>query len=294
MSKEAGGASGLAVGVLGPVELTAGGEPAVVSQNGLRVLLAMLALAANSVVPAVSLIDALWQEPPSRQREGNLHAQIYQLRRRLDALAAGAITGRLVTRPPGYQLTLGDHELDLCVFTATVADGRSLAARGDQAGASAAFGSALALWRGPALADVAMLSARLCAAAGVLEQHRLAAAEDKAEADLAIGRHVEAAAELAGLVAVNPLRERMRCQLMLALYRSGRQADALAAYRQATVALAGRHGIGPGPGLRTLHDRMLRGDPGLLAPAAAGPAAAQLTGLRVLPPVRRQLDRARR
>jgi DNA-binding SARP family transcriptional activator len=294
MSKEAGGASGLAVGVLGPVEVTAGGEPAVVSQNGLRVLLAMLALAANSVVPAVSLIEALWHEPPSRQREGNLHAQIYQLRRRLDAMAPGAFTGRLITRPPGYQLTLGDHELDLCRFTAAVTDARSLAARGDHAGASAGFGSALALWRGPALADVVTLSARLRAAAGVLEQHWLAAAEDKADADLAVGRHVEAAAELASLVAANPLRERMRGQLMLALYRSGRQAEALAAYRQASAAMAGRHGIGPGPALRTLHDRMLRGDSGLLAPSATRPAAVELTGLRVLPPVRRQLERARR
>jgi DNA-binding SARP family transcriptional activator len=289
MGKEAGGASGLAVGVLGPVGVTAGGEPAVLSQNGLRVLLAMLALAANSVVPAVSLIDALWQEPPSRQREGNLHVQIYQLRRRLHTMAP-ALAGRLITRAPGYQLTLAHSELDLSLFTGAVADGRALAGRGDQARASAAFGAALDLWRGPALADVVLLSARLRTAAGVLEQHRLAAIEDKAEADLAVGRHREVAAELASLVAANPLRERMRGQLMLALYRSGRQADALATYHEVRAALADLHGIDPGPSLRGMHVQMLRGDPDLLV----SPSAVGLTGLRVLPPSRRSLERARR
>jgi hypothetical protein len=162
---------------------------------------------------------------------------------------------------------LADHELDMAVFRRDIADGRAALRAGDAAGALDLFTRGLGLWRGAPLADVAGLSQVLGVAAAGLEEQRLAAVEDRADAMLAAGQHRELPGELAGLVAEHPLRERAQGLLMVALYRSGRQADALAAYQHARHRLAEELGIDPGPQLRDLHERILRADPALAAPA---------------------------
>lgn len=285
VSGEQGVQSRLRVGVLGPVQLAAANLPAdTVRQPLLRVLLATLALAANRVVPASVLIDALWEEEPSRQREQNLHVQVYQLRRRLAAAEPGSSQARLVRREPGYQLMLATDELDLAEFKSLAASGRAAAAAGDQRRAATLLRSALNEWRGPALADVAELSDRLAAEASFLSQQRLAVLEDRIEADLMFSRQsgpgaagsarptlAELAAELTQLVAENPLRERLTGQLMLTLYRSGQQARALHAFEAARLVLAEQLGLDPGPELRHLQELILRGDAGLLQGASDAP-----------------------
>ncbi len=206
------------------------------------------------------LISGLWEEDPSPQRERNLHVQVYQLRRRLAEAEPGG--SRLICRDPGHQLALGPSELDLTQFTVLAGRGRLLARSGDHATAAAVLGRALALWRGPALADVVDASARLAADAAALEDQRGAAAEDLAAAQLELGMWAEAASELAGLVAQHPLRERLRGLLMLALYRSGRQADTLECYQLAGTGGVGKTALGapdsrPVPGRPAPHE--LRG-----------------------------------
>src|ERR1700722_18375546 len=161
------------VRLLGPVDVYVSGAPSGISQPGLRILLAMLALCANQVVSVGALIDALWQEEASRQREKNLHVQVHQLRRRLADLEPGRATSRVLTAPPGYMLELGDGELDVRAFAALARTGRQLAAGHDADGAAGLLRQALALWRGPALGDVADACPRLAAEAAGLEGQRL-------------------------------------------------------------------------------------------------------------------------
>src|SRR5580700_3480920 len=145
MAGESDSNRGLMIGLLGPVDAYSCGAATSISQPAQRVLLAMLALSANQVVSVGALIDALWQEQASRQREKNLHVQVHLLRRRLAELEPGRATSRVVTAPPGYMLRLADGELDVQVFAALARCGRSLAAGGDPAAAAGAFGQALAL-----------------------------------------------------------------------------------------------------------------------------------------------------
>ncbi|HXW44649.1 MAG TPA: BTAD domain-containing putative transcriptional regulator [Streptosporangiaceae bacterium] len=264
---------GLLVSLLGPVEVSVSGQPVHVSQPRQRALLALLALSANRVVTAEVLIDGLWAEQQSRPRERNLHAHVSQLRKLLRELEPDAASPRVTTRMPGYQLTLHATELDLTQFAALVARGRQAARGGQPALAEEAFGHALALWRGHALADVVALSGRLADQAAYLEEQRLAVQEDRAEARLAGGRHVELTAELAALVDQHPLRERLRGQLMRALYQSGRQAEALARYQEGRTVLRTELGVNPGQELQDLHRRILRADPAL-APPTMSPALA--------------------
>jgi DNA-binding SARP family transcriptional activator len=276
--KAAADASGPVVGLLGPVDVFVAGSPAGISQSGLRVLLAMLALSANRVVPVGALIEALWQEEASRQREKNLHVLVHLLRRRLAELEPGRAKSRIVTAPPGYLLALGDGELDAETFAALARQGRTLAAAGQPAAASELLGQALKLWRGPALGDVADACPRLEAEAAGLEEQRLAGLEDQADADLAAGRHAEMAGHLPGLIAQFPLRERLRAQLMLALYRCGRQSDALGVYQQARELLRDELGLDPGPRLQALQRQILAADAGLDVPLPARPAGPPAAG----------------
>ncbi|MGO8960670.1 MAG: AfsR/SARP family transcriptional regulator [Streptosporangiaceae bacterium] len=262
----------LVIGLLGPVDVHVSGAAAGISQPGLKILLAMLALSANHVVPVATLIYALWQEDASRQREKNLHVQVHLLRRRLAELEPGRGTSRIVTAPPGYLLSIGDGELDVESFASLARRGRMLAGTGDFAAASDVLGQALGLWRGPALGDVAYSSPRLEAEAAGLEEQRLAVLEDKADADLAAARHSYLAGYLPAMIAQFPLRERLRGQLMLALYRCGRQGDALSAYRDARQVLADELGLDPGPQLQALHQQILTADPRL---AFSPPRASQ-------------------
>jgi DNA-binding SARP family transcriptional activator len=263
----------LAVSLLGPVDVYVARRPAGIPQPGLRILLAMLALSANRVVPVAALIYALWQEDASRQREKNLHVQVHLLRRRLAELEPGRGSSRIITAPPGYLLELRDGELDAQAFASLAQQGRRLAQAGDAVAASDVLGQALRLWRGPALGDVAYASPRLEAEAAGLEEQRLAVLEDQADADLAAGRHSDLSGHLRGMIAQYPLRERLHGQLMLALYRCGRQGDALAAYQQARQVLNSELGLDPGPQLQTLQQRILAGDSRLdFSPSRPDPA----------------------
>ena len=236
----------LAVALLGPVEIgSAGGVMTPVAQPRLRVLLGLLGVAGGRMVTAEALVDGLWGEEWSPTRERNLHALVYQLRRRLAGLEPGG-GARLVRAGAGYRLALGPGELDVAVFGDLAGRGREAARAGDAAGARELFGRALGLWRGAALADAAPLCGRLAGEAARLEEARLAVVEERIGCDLALGRHGEVAGELAGLVAEFPLRERLAALLMTALYRCGRRGEALAVYDATRRVLAG--GAGPGPG----------------------------------------------
>jgi DNA-binding SARP family transcriptional activator len=259
----------LHVGLLGPVEVQVAGRAVPVTQPGLRALLALLALAPNRVASESALIEGLWGQPTSRSRAGNLHAQIYQLRKRLISMEPCRTSPRLITKPPGYELTLGADESDLAQFIALAARGRDAARSGDPVSAARLLGQALALWRGAALADVADMTDRLGAEATALDEQRLAVQTDYADAGLAAGMHGELAVELAALVARHPLQERLRGQLMLALYRSGRQGEALARYQEGRRILRTELGVEPGPALKDLQDKILQADASLAAPSLA-------------------------
>ncbi len=277
----------LAVALLGPVEIgSAGGVMTPVAQPRLRVLLGLLGVAGGRMVTAEALVDGLWGEEWSPTRERNLHALVYQLRRRLAGLEPGG-GARLVRAGAGYRLALGPGELDAAVFGDLAGRGREAARAGDAAAARELFGRALGLWRGAALADAAPLCARLAGEAARLEEARLALVEERAGCDLALGRHGEVAGELAGLVAEFPLRERLAALLMTALYRCGRRGEALAVYDATRRVLAEELGLDPGPELAGLQAQVLADDPALAAPAAvpggAAPATAQSTPPVIVP-----------
>jgi predicted ATPase/DNA-binding SARP family transcriptional activator len=245
----------LELGILGPLEVRRDGEPVPLAGRVRRSLVALLALHAGEPVSADRLIEELWpgHDPGARAR---LQVTVSQLRRLLGDGAA------LETRPGGYALGVEPGAVDAVRFERLAALGRDALAAGDAERAAELLAGALALWRGPALADLAYEEFAQAAAAR-LEELRLACLEDRLDAELALGRHAELVPELERLVAEQPLRERLVGQLVLALYRAGRQADALAAYRRARQALADELGLEPGPELRALQRRILRHDPGL-------------------------------
>jgi class 3 adenylate cyclase len=266
---------GLVVALLGPVEVgPAGGVMAPVAQPRLRVLLGLLGVVNGRVVTAEALVDGLWGEEWSPGRVRNLHALVYQLRRRLAGLEPEEGATRLARAGTGYRLVLGPGELDVAVFGDLAGRGREAARAGDAAGARELLGQALGVWRGAALADAAPLCPRLAGEAARLDEARLAVVEERIGCDLALGRHGEVAAELAGLVAGFPLRERLAGLLMTALYRCGRRGEALAVYDGARRVLAGELGLDPGPELAGLQAQVLVDDPALAAPAPVVPGGA--------------------
>jgi len=223
--------------VLGPFEAAEDGRPAALGGPKQRAVLAILLLNRGTVLDRARLIDALWADAPPATADKTLQVYISNLRKALG-------DGLLVTSGRGYLLDVGGAAVDLDRFEQLVADGTRLLADGDPEGAASALRRALALWRGLALADLAG-EGLLVAEAARLEEARLAANETRIEAELALGWHAALVSELAALVAEHPLRERLREQLMLALYRSGRQAEALEAYREARSVLVGELGIEP-------------------------------------------------
>jgi peptide/nickel transport system substrate-binding protein len=241
--------------ILGPVEVRRGGETVALGGGKQRALLALLLLHANEVVSRDRLIDAIWGDRPPPSVRQSLDSYVSRLRRILGH-------ERLLRRPPGYVLVVEPDELDLMRFEELVTAAGEAAARGDVSGASATLRTALALWRGPALADLiyepfaAIESERL-------EERRLVALEERIDADLAAGRGPELVPELEPLVREHPLRERLLGQLMLALYRAGRHGDALVVLQSARHRLAAELGLEPGPQLRELERRILRHDPEL-------------------------------
>jgi predicted ATPase/DNA-binding SARP family transcriptional activator len=238
--------------VLGPLEVLDEGRPVALGSGRQPLLLACLLLGAGEVVSRDRLIEALWGERPQKTARNALQVQVHALRKRLGQ-------ERITTEGPGYRLRVEPGELDLERFERLVAQGRSLFAAGDAEAGAASLREALALWRGPAFADVAY---EAFAQADIvrLEELRLAALEERIEADLALGRHLELVPELEALVADQPLRERLHGQLMLALYRSGRQTDALGAFRRFRRSQQEELGLEPGPELHELQQAILRQD----------------------------------
>jgi predicted ATPase/DNA-binding SARP family transcriptional activator len=255
--------------ILGSVEVSDGGQ--VKDLGGLRerTLLARLLLSAGQIVSADRLADDLWAGRPPPHWMATLRVYVSRLRR-----ALGSGSDAVATHPPGYRIVVREGELDAHRFDGLVAAARDELATGRPEAAAARLREALALWRGPALSDVADFG---FAQAEVirLEEARLAAIEDRVEADLACGRHASLASELEGLAAAHPLRERLCGQRVLALYRCGRQADALQAYQELRDRLADELGIDPNPGLARLHQAVLRQEPSLDWSPAAGAAQDQ-------------------
>ncbi|PRX91832.1 BTAD domain-containing putative transcriptional regulator [Allonocardiopsis opalescens] len=257
-------------GVLGPLAVwTERGEPVAVPGLKVRALLADLLISAGRPVPADRLIDDLWPADPPGNPAGALSAKVSQLRRALEDAEPGA-RALVVSRPGGYLLDISPDLLDAQRFEA-------LADRADKAGEpharAALLADALALWRGPALADFADDAfARTYTAR--LEERRLTAHEDRAEARLELGEHVRLAGELTELVAAHPLRERLRAAQLRALYGAGRRTEALDGYRELRERLAEELGLDPGPELAALHLAMLNSDPALRPPERRPPLVA--------------------
>ncbi|WP_225825316.1 BTAD domain-containing putative transcriptional regulator [Streptomyces naphthomycinicus] len=255
------------LGVLGPLAVWDDeGQPVQVPETKVRALLADLLAHDGGPVSADRLIHDLWGDSLPGNPAGALQAKVSQLRRVIGR-------ERLVRQPPGYRLRLdAADEVDADRFGGLVAEARTVT---DPRARAALLTEALGLWRGPAYADFAdeefVRAAREC-----LAEQRLAVLEEQAEARLAAGDHLLLAGELAALVAQHPLRERLRAVQMQALYRAGHQGEALASYEDLRTRLAGELGACPGPALSTLHQAMLRQDPGLAAaappPADAAPA----------------------
>ena len=255
--------------VLGPLEARDGDRLVPLGAPRQRAVLAILLSRANEVVSVDRLVADLWAETPPESAPRVVQTYISQLRK---VLGPGVIG----TRPPGYVAEVTDDQLDLRRFEALLARGSQALVAGNAAAAAPVLREALALWRGAPFADFAHEPfAR--PEIGRLEELRLVALERRFEADLACGRHAELVGELEALSAANPLRERLRWLLMLALYRSGRQAEALEAYRDARRVLVGELGLHPSPALQELETAILRHDPSLSSPPASVTAPRPVT-----------------
>jgi DNA-binding SARP family transcriptional activator len=267
------------INVLGPIEVHDGGRTIVLTGQRQRALLAALTLEQGKVVPVDRLVDILWDANPPATARAKIHAHVSALRHAL-GYSARTGAGPLLTRPPGYALDLRGITLDLVEFGSLTARGRESAVTQAWAGASGLFAQALALWRGQAYADVT--SRLISSAAAALEEIRLLAVESKAEADLALGQCQTVVAELSRELVKNPFRERLRLHLMVALYRLGSRADALAVYREGRRAMIEELGLEPGQQLRQLHQSILADLPACQPGARPRPPAAGEPGQRII------------
>jgi DNA-binding SARP family transcriptional activator len=246
--------------LLGPLEVRHDAEPLSFSPRQ-RIVLSMLLVEPNRVVAVDRLVDAVWDTtPPSTARE-QIRICVSSIRRRL---TVGGVPNTIVTRPPGYSIGCAEENLDLLVFEGLVSSGRADAVRHRYAEAADAFGRALALWRGRPLAGV---NSQLIESIGVgFDERRLAVTEEYVAAQLRLGdgqepaRHHELISELAELVGANPFREQLRAQLMIALHRAGRRAEALETYRSGRQLFVEKLGLEPGRELLRIEQAILRGD----------------------------------
>jgi DNA-binding SARP family transcriptional activator len=290
--------------ILGPLEVRNEQGQVVLGGIKLRAVLAVLLLHANESVSAERLALALWGEDARGGATKTVQVHVSRLRK---ALCDAEV---LVTTPAGYRLRVRAGELDAERFARLVADGRRMLAAGQAQHAAGVLREALGLWRGPALAELAFEPFAQIDIAR-LEEQRLAAVEARVDADLAVGRHTELVSELRQLMAENPTRERLAGQLMLALYRCGRQAEALDAYQRTRVLLADELGLEPGPALTGLQAQVLeqasslelsvlptehepRVEPGVLRQAGRGslsiPRPLQLSGSSLFVGRERELE----
>ena len=257
--------------ILGPIELHDGGVKAALGGPRQVALLAYLLLQANHAVSTDAVIEGLWPDHAARGAAKRLHVAVARLRK---VLAPQTVPSPLKTLSGGYVLRTQPGELDADVFDEHFALARAEASKGQHLAAIALFDEMLRMWRGPPLADVgyedfAQTEIRR------LEELRLAAIEARAESSLAMGQHVELASELEPVVALHPQRERLCGQLMLALYRCGRQIEALDAYQRTYRELVSAIGLEPGPALRLIQQRILEHSDALAAPAGPGSLAAR-------------------
>ena len=270
--------------ILGPLEVRSDdGQPVRVRASKQRMLLAMLLVHANATVTDQALVDALWETEPPPSAIANLRTYASAVRRLLSAGSAGDAPGaRLLTQAGGYRLEVDPERLDLLRWRRLVDRGTAAYRRGDLAGAAEELAEASALWRGRPLGDLELHGA-VHAQVAALNEQCLEALEALVGARLGLGEHAELAVELRRLVEEHPFHERFWELLMLALYRSGRQAEALAAYQEARQLLIGELGVEPGPALQRLERAILSADPALRpSPGEAAGATARAPGQ--LPP----------
>ena len=260
--------------ILGRLEVWDGGDAVALGGPKPRALLALLLLHPNEVVPADRLIEELWRNDRPEHAAAALQVNLSRIRK---ALPHDVVE----TRSPGYILHVEPDALDLDRFERLVNEGRALLDRGLPTEASERLRRALSLWRGPALGDFAYEGFAQAAIAR-LEEIRLAAVELRIQADLARGRHDDLIAELGALIVEHPLRERLRQQLMIALYRSGRQAEALNVFKDARRALVHELGIEPSGALQELERAILRQDPSLDLKQLVTGVARELTERAIL------------
>ncbi len=258
--------------ILGPLEARRDGDELGLGGRNQRAVLALLLLRANQVVSIERLADELYGDATPVSAVTQVHRQVSELRRLLDP--PGDAASVIETRAPGYLIRVGADALDLYRFEALTGDAAAAIDAGDARGAMERLQEALELWRGPALADLAYESFAQGPIAR-LEELRLAAVIARLEAELALGRHAAIVPELQDLGAEHPRRERIRELLMVALYRSGRQVEALEVYRATSAELMETFGVEPGPGLRRVEQAILRHDPELEGPHRALPAAGR-------------------
>src|SRR5215469_463600 len=268
-------------GLLGPLTVRHSGVQIPMPSAKQRVVLAALLLNANRLIPLDELTEALWGASPPASARATIQNYVLRLRRSLGG-------GRITTQPGGYVISVDPGELDVSRFEALLGSARAAARDGLWEQAAGQAGAALALWRGEPLAGV---DSEFLAAREVprLAERRLQALETRIDADLHLGRQSEVIGELRQLAAAHPLRERLHGLLMLALYRDGRQGEALATYARARQVLIDELGTEPGTGLRDLHQQMLTADPALDLPGpgpgvSGGPGPAVPGGPRAVVP----------
>lgn len=247
------------INVLGPIEVIDDNDvrnPIELQGQRQRALLASLILGADQVVSIDRLIDAIWCDEPPGSALTKVRGHISSLRKLLSR--AGGDIPLILTHPPGYMLSTDRIQIDKSTHDDLVLEGRRALSTGDPRQATELFTSALSLWRGPAFADVASASIRR--EADSLEETRMLVLEDCVEADLQLGQYIHVISTLSPIVAAYPLRERIRAQLMLAMYRRGYRAEALTIYRTGHQAMINDLGLEPGPPLRRLHQLILNDD----------------------------------
>ncbi|MEU6934636.1 BTAD domain-containing putative transcriptional regulator [Streptomyces sp. NPDC046385] len=272
--------------LLGPLEVVGPGGPALITAERQRIVLAVLLLEPNRIVPMGRLVDAVWGSAPPPTARAQIQICVSIVRA---SMAKAGLPDVIQTRSPGYFVEVEDEELDLHVFERAAAAGRTAAEAGRFEEAASAFETALGLWRGSACFGGGITSTVLQAPAARLDEQRLAVVEQWVDARLALGLHQQLVARLIDLVMQNPLREHLRAQLMVALSRSGRQAEALEVYRRGRRELIDELGIEPGEELRRLQESILSGrldgppQPGAASAARTAPAAGSTPPLSRAP-----------